>query len=269
MTSFSTEVTSSKILSDRPLYLRTRKAYEIISNKAQGDTLEIGCGEGYGIPHYIENVRSLTLVDKSKSNLKKIKKTYPKCTFFFKRIPPLNMFEDNTFDTIISFQVIEHIKDYNLFLKEIKRVLKPSGKAYITTPNKLKTVAPNPWHYREFSFDELDALLKPLFKTYEILGIQGNSKTEEYYTKSNSSVLKILSFDIFNLHKHLPRVLLKIPYEILNRLNRASVFNVNKQLIEDINSNDYQLKPYNRDTLDLFCILNKEPIPSKNLKLKN
>lgn len=44
-------------------------------------------------------------------------------------------FKDNSFDEIICFEVIEHIKNHLQFLKEIKRVLEVGGKAYFTTPN--------------------------------------------------------------------------------------------------------------------------------------
>ena len=257
MASFSTEVTSSKIISDNPLYQRTFKAYKLIAKEVNGETLEIGCGEGYGISSYITNTSKLTLVDKSKKNLNKIKIDYPDCIYHSKKIPPLSFLEDCSYDTIISFQVIEHIKDYDHFLKEIFRLLKPGGKAYISTPNKKKTIARNPWHHREFDYNELKQLLKPIFPKYKVLGIEGNSKTEDYYTKSNESVKHILALDIFRLHRVLPSNLLKIPYEILNRLNRISLLRKNNTLIEAINLDDYQLNSYNENTLDFFCILSK------------
>ena len=46
-----------------------------------------------------------------------------------------------------------------LFLKEIHRILKPSGKVFISTPNKEKTIAKNPWHYKEFSLTELENMM--------------------------------------------------------------------------------------------------------------
>lgn len=43
-------------------------------------------------------------------------------------------FEDNSFDAIICFQVVEHISDINLTLSECKRVLKKEGLLLITAP---------------------------------------------------------------------------------------------------------------------------------------
>ncbi len=43
-------------------------------------------------------------------------------------------FEDNSFDTITAMEVIEHLSDPVAFIEEIKRLLKPNGRVYITTP---------------------------------------------------------------------------------------------------------------------------------------
>ncbi|BCY28304.1 class I SAM-dependent methyltransferase [Flavobacterium okayamense] len=254
---FSTEVTSSSIKSDNPLYQRTVKAYEIVSSQLYGDVLEIGCGEGYGINRIIDKVNTLTVVDKSKISLKYIAKQYPKVKTLKLKIPPLTELESNSFDCIISFQVIEHIKDVNLFIKEIHRLLKPNGIAFISTPNKIKTLARNPWHFKEFNFSELEDLVKNHFEVYSINGIEGNPKTDQYYLKNSLSVKKFLKFDIFNLEQNLPSGLLKIPYEFANRLNRKKLLKNNNQLVNTITTQDYSLQPYSKNTLDLFCKLTK------------
>lgn len=44
-------------------------------------------------------------------------------------------FPDETFDIITFWDVLEHIKDYQLAIKEAKRVLRPNGKIFILAPN--------------------------------------------------------------------------------------------------------------------------------------
>jgi len=45
-------------------------------------------------------------------------------------------FEDNFFDKLVTFDVLEHLEDEKPFLEEVKRVLKKEGKAYFTVPNQ-------------------------------------------------------------------------------------------------------------------------------------
>ncbi|MGB0110906.1 MAG: methyltransferase domain-containing protein, partial [Terriglobales bacterium] len=78
-----------------------------------------------------------------------------------------------------SFQAIEHISDQELFLKEIRRVLRKNGTALITTPNRLLRLAPwqkpwNPYHLRELTQWQLNSLFKNAgFTEVQILGLQG------------------------------------------------------------------------------------------------
>ncbi len=44
-------------------------------------------------------------------------------------------FEENQFDVITSFEVIEHVNNPQKLIKEMHRVLRVGGKVYITTPN--------------------------------------------------------------------------------------------------------------------------------------
>ena len=50
-------------------------------------------------------------------------------------VPPLP-FENETFDCVVSFQVIEHIADDKEFVREVHRVLRKGGRFIVTTPNR-------------------------------------------------------------------------------------------------------------------------------------
>lgn len=44
-------------------------------------------------------------------------------------------FEDDTFDAVVSIEVIEHVEDQFEFLRELVRIARPGGRIVVTTPN--------------------------------------------------------------------------------------------------------------------------------------
>ena len=258
MSIFTTEITSDRIPSDNPLHHRLLSAYYLAKNYIDGDVLELGCGEGRGIEVILKKSKTFTAIDKIKDAVDALSAKYPKHNFSPKLFPPMGYIEDKSFDTIISFQVIEHIEDDDLFLNEIFRILRPGGKAIITTPNIKMSLTRNPWHIREYTSKELVAISSKYFPNVKIKGISGNNKVIDYYNNNVKSVQKFKRLDFLNLEKYLPNFIYKIPYELLNRFNRNNLKNNNDKLVSSISYNDYLLVNDNPNNLDLFLILKKD-----------
>jgi 2-polyprenyl-3-methyl-5-hydroxy-6-metoxy-1,4-benzoquinol methylase len=254
---YTTEITSDEISSDNPIHQRLFKAYVIAKDYIAGDVLEVGCGEGRGVGLLMQYARSFTAVDKIQEVISDLKIKYPSGRFLSMNIPPLNELADNAYDSIASFQVIEHIQDDVLFLKEIYRVLKPGGIALLTTPNRSMSLSRNPWHIREYLPDELKNIAAQIFPSVEMKGITGNEKVMDYYERNKRSVKRITRFDIFNLQYNLPSSILKIPYEILNRWNRNKLQSNDSRLVTDIKHEDYIVVDDARAALDLLLIVRK------------
>jgi SAM-dependent methyltransferase len=172
-------------------------------------------------------------------------------------LPPLNGLPDNSFDCVVSFQVIEHIHDDGFFLQEIHRVLKPGGIALITTPNRKMSLSRNPWHVREYLPSELKALAAGIFGDVQMKGITGNLKVMQYYDQNRKSVDRIMRWDIFGLQHKLPSWMLRLPYEWLNRINRNGLRKTDSTLVSAIHHDDYQRTDNADDALDLFLIARK------------
>ena len=119
------------------------------------------------------------------------------------------------------------------------------------------TLTRNPWHIREYTSKSLESIVSDFFSDFKIKGIAGNEKVKTYYNANKNSVQKFKKADIFNLEKNLPSFLYKIPYEILNRINRNKLENKNDSLVSSISEKDYYLNKDQKDNLDLFCILKK------------
>ncbi|MGZ3884249.1 MAG: class I SAM-dependent methyltransferase, partial [Bacteroidia bacterium] len=124
-------------------------------------------------------------------------------------------------------------------------------------PNRSMSLSRNPWHIREYRPAELQTMLKNYFKSVDAKGVYGNEKVMAYYEKNKESVQRIMKFDVLNMQWWLPRQVLQIPYDIMNRRNRKKLLQSNTDLTSDIKASDFFLKPVDDKSLDLFYIAEK------------
>ncbi len=160
------------------LHLIHSFAYVHVATIAKNkNVLDLGCNTGYGTAILFKAAKRVVGVDVSKEAIKTAKKNFGNLGIDFHVIDGKQLpFEDNEFEIIISFQVIEHIVDYNIYINELKRVLSPNGIVFFSTPNALLRLDPGmkPWnrlHVREFNHSQLEALLKVYFSTVKIMGL--------------------------------------------------------------------------------------------------
>jgi len=258
MATYTTEITSDKLVSDNPIHQRLLKAYMEAVPHVKGDLLEIGCGEGRGVELMLNQVKTYHAVDKNEDIIQKLQQNHPDGQFTQMVIPPLQNVESNRYDFVISFQVIEHLKDDLLFLKEIYRVLKPGGLAIISTPNIRHSLTRNPWHEREYTAQQLTELCDKVFDHVETKGIGGNDKVWEYHDANRESVKKFTRFDVFDLQHKLPASILRKPYEWLNRLNRKKLHKEQGDSVAELTYKDYELVENTDLALDLYYLLHKK-----------
>ncbi|MEO8043021.1 MAG: class I SAM-dependent methyltransferase [Acidobacteriota bacterium] len=75
---------------------------------------------------------------------------------------------DDSYDVIVSVEVLEHVEEDELFLDQVRRVLKPGGCFLMTTPNGDYVANKNPDHKRHYKRTQLAALLEDRFGSVNV-----------------------------------------------------------------------------------------------------
>lgn len=187
----------SKTLSDIPSFVYIR---DTIQAKPKENILDAGCGTGY-LLNFITPNRSYGFgIDISSTAIKEAKKTFPR--FSFQKGSLLKLpYKNNFFDKVYSFNVIEHIENQDLAIKELMRVLKPGGIIVLGTNDKNSLswklfclfYGGDPTHKHEFSSNEFVSFVK---KYFTVTDTRQSSCIGRFHPLINSIFHKILKGDI-------------------------------------------------------------------------
>ncbi len=164
-------------LVDINLYHEHLSRYLFATEYALGKrVLDAGCGTGYGAAELARMASSVLAIDVSTDAIEYARQNYTGPNLRFEAgscaaIPS----GDASFELITAFEVIEHLEDWQLFLRECSRVLAKGGVLLVSTPNRSyyaetrEAIGPNPFHVREFDFNEYGEELRRVFNDVEIL----------------------------------------------------------------------------------------------------
>ena len=224
------------------------------------ETADIGCADGYGTTYLADYTKSTVGIDYSETTIKeaRIKHAEKRNLIFTSgKVPPIPL-PDQHVDVVTAFQFIEHIEDRIGFMRDVYRVLRPGGVFICTTPNVKMSIARNPFHVHEYTFEEMRKEIQSVFDDFEIQGLQGNEKVNGYYEENSRWAKKILMFDPLGIHKILPASWLIKPYNFLTSLMRKDLKEQNKDTL-NISSKDFYLTKKNLDhTWDIFVVAKKK-----------
>jgi 2-polyprenyl-3-methyl-5-hydroxy-6-metoxy-1,4-benzoquinol methylase len=124
----------------RKKYQKSAKIVSILSefkDMSQSKILDIGCGNGMitsNIGNFSKEIIGIDVKDR-----RIVKKGYKFKLIKDEMLP----FENNSFDVVISNQVIEHVNNQDRHVEEIYRVLRNGGICYLATPNKHWPIEPH------------------------------------------------------------------------------------------------------------------------------
>jgi ubiquinone/menaquinone biosynthesis C-methylase UbiE len=141
--------------------------------------LDLGCGDG----RLTAKLRAgaVTAADVSPVALKRAERRVPDAELALLSPDAPLPFVDSEFELVVCVETIEHVRDVQLFLSEVRRVLRPGGGLALTTP------AFSRWKALFGGFDEMFDPLSPHLR---------------FFTRSSlTRVLDALGFDVTSIKR--------------------------------------------------------------------
>lgn len=137
--------------------------YEQVSKLVRGKVADIGFGTGFGSHLLMLNAKEVHAFEIDENAIKFAKAVFPFKKLFFKQEDITGKIIEKNFDYVIMIDVLEHIKNQQLALRNVKKMLSDKGVFICSTPNRLSRYRKSENHVREFATKELEGILKRYF----------------------------------------------------------------------------------------------------------
>jgi ubiquinone/menaquinone biosynthesis C-methylase UbiE len=148
------------------IFVEHKARYEFASTllNSRMKVLDIACGVGYGSKLLAMTAGRVVGCDIDGESIEYANTNYGSANIDYQlgNATKLHLPSDS-FDALISFETLEHIRQYNQVLSEFQRVLKPGGLLVISSPNRNTSMNDNKFHHKEFTKKELEEELATAF----------------------------------------------------------------------------------------------------------
>jgi SAM-dependent methyltransferase len=150
--------------------------------------LDAGCGTGYGSAELALDAASVTALDIDAQAVQYCSANFP--AFHLRAVTAscaAMPFKANTFDLVVAFEVIEHLREYRALLDECARVLTHQGLFVVSSPNKSyyaesrAATGANPYHQHEFEPAEFVSELERVFSNVRLM-LQNRSEAFAFHS---------------------------------------------------------------------------------------
>lgn len=231
--------------------------------------MDYGCGNGFGTVILSQYAKKVFGTDTDQEVIEKCINTYKIPNLIFKKIEdqyPLS-FEDETFDVIVTFHVLEHVYDIKGYLSEIQRILTKNGVLFIATPNKRIRQSRiykgwNPEHLREYTYENFKDLLEQFFKNVDIRGIFGSKETYKIELSRiremrNPLIKNLYLPSIYRLKKILPETLNHKITKLEQNWILKSKKHGNSEFYDKFDVNDFIISKTMKNCISFLAICHK------------
>jgi SAM-dependent methyltransferase len=233
---------------------RHRAAYRFaMAQAANSHVLDLGCGSGYGTTELAEVTSFVVGIDRSAPDASARKGSARYVRADLNAIP----LAPACFDLVVSFQVVEHMRDPTDYLDGIARLLRPNGAALITTLNRLTSDGANPYHVHEYVADELGQCLRRHFQKVEMRGVGATPPVARYFETKLKWIRRITRLDPLRLRERLPRGLVEWLFGRFAILVRRGI--QRDKGLSEVSWHDFPIGPTDDTCLDLLAIC-RDPI---------
>jgi 2-polyprenyl-3-methyl-5-hydroxy-6-metoxy-1,4-benzoquinol methylase len=258
------EFTGERILSNQSklklTFIQSLKAYVFAQDHCKDKkVLDLGCGEGYGVSYLSKYSTKITGVDYDADSMKAARRKYKAANTEFITRDIINDKLPTGYDSVVSYQTIEHFEDVDAYLKQVDSSLKKNGVFLVSTPNKdIVSYVFNPFHYHEFTVSSLENKLKKYFKKVEIYGVFGDEKVTKVRLKNQKIIKAILMLDPLNLRSKLPRTWMQKVYSIGSNIVKGFMYKKEASIIDAVNLDNFTITQKNVEkSLDLLAVCYK------------
>ena len=209
----------------KTLQLHIERYAFAIRNGKPGEVLDIACGAGYGSFQLLQNEKyaqsRVTAVDIDQTAIDYANKRYANPAIHFVCSDALLYDDQGAYDTIISLETIEHIKDSGLFVKKLDSLLKKDGVLIVSAPVTPSTDG-NPHHLSDFTASSF----KKLFITS---GFSIESEFIQVQSFSLKSIVHSNNQRLSKTRKNIGKYYLRHPGVFLARIRSLFIDGLNNK----------------------------------------
>jgi len=218
--------------------------------------LDFGCGSGYGSYMLSKHAKKVDAIDYSPTSIEYARSRYNNHNINYNVLNAclseevFRVLEQNKYDIIVTFDVIEHLDKYFDYLENIKKLLKNDGILIIGCPNRLQTFEwRKEWekfHIQEFTPYQLRKILSFYFTNVILVG---QDFRDEMVKEENKRII-LKSYKRNFIKRFIPKSILFFLYK-----NYMKIFKKNKVNKDDTKNITFSEEPGESKLEESFGLL--------------